>query len=472
MDVEETAEELASALGVDKEEVASDLQNLLEYSVPVDEAKQSIRRKYGDDGDGGGATPTSVDVDEITTESDNVTVTGRVLTVGTRTIRYQGQESTIREGEIADETGTISYTAWEEFGFEPGDSVTVGNAGVREWDGEPELNLGESTTVALESETVSVSQPVGGDRDLIELEPGDRGRNVEVRVIDVEERTIDGRDGETEILSGVLADDTARLPFTDWQPRPAVTEGAELRLEDVYVREFRGVPSINLTEFTEVSQATVSVSEEAPRLSIREAVETGGMYDVELVGNVLEIRDGSGLIQRCPECGRLVQNEQCRSHGAVDPEDDLRVKAIVDDGTDTVTAILGTELTAEVYGGTLDDALSAARDAMDREVVADEIATELVGREYRVRGHLSVDDYGANLDASEFARTADDPADRASRLLADVRAATDGGWNAAETGGQSRQAAETSVQSRQAAAASGQSVETPTADRDNGGDPQ
>jgi len=433
MDVDSHAEELASDLGVDKQEVREDLANLLEYSVPIDEAKQSVRRKHGGGG-GGDASPSALDVADVAPDAGNVTVTGRVLSVGTRTIRYDGEESTIREGEIADDTGTISYTAWQDFGFEPGDTVSVGNAGVREWEGEPELNLGESTTVALESDPVEVPYPVGGDRDLIDLEPGDRGRNVEATVLELEERTIDGRDGETQILSGVLADETARLPFTDWQPRAEVTEGAEIRLEDVYVREFRGVPSVNLTEFTTVAPADVTVSDEAPRLSVRAAVETGGMYDVTVVGNVLEVRDGSGLIQRCPECGRLVQNDQCRSHGQVDPEDDLRVKAIVDDGTDTVTAILGTELTKEIYGGTLDDALAAARDAMDREVVADEIAADLEGREFRVRGHLSVDDYGANLDASEFTVADEAPAERARALLAAVEGdtgeagvATDGG---------------------------------------------
>lgn len=424
MDVDSHAEELASDLGVDKQEVRDDLENLLEYSVPIDEAKQSVRRKHGGGG-GGDASPSALDVADVAPDAGNVTVTGRVLSVGTRTIRYDGEESTIREGELADDTGKISYTAWQDFGFEPGDTVSVGNAGVREWEGEPELNLGESTTVALESDPVEVPYPVGGDRDLIELEPGDRGRNVEATVLELEERTIDGRDGETEILSGVLADETARLPFTDWQPRPEVAEGAQLRLEDVYVREFRGVPSVNLTEFTTVAPADVTVSDEAPRLSVREAVDTGGMYDVTVVGNVLEVRDGSGLIQRCPECGRLVQNDQCRSHGQVDPEDDLRVKAIVDDGTDTVTAILGTELTKEIYGGTLADALDAARDAMDREVVADEIAADLEGREFRVRGHLSVDDYGANLDASQFAVADEPPAERARALLAAVAGDTD-----------------------------------------------
>ena len=423
MDVNSHAEELASDLGVDKTEVKADLENLLEYSVPIDEAVQSVRRKHGGGGGGSSPTPESVDVSAITTDHGTVTVTARVLTRGTRTIRYQGDDLTIREGEVADETGTISYTAWQDFGFEPGDSLTIGNAGVREWDGEPELNLNESTTVAIADESVAVDERVGGDRDLVDITAGDRGRNVEVRVLEVEQKTISGRDGETEILEGVVGDETAKLPFTDWDPTPAVEPGATLRIEDVYVREFRGVPSINLTEFTTVTPLAepVAVADDAPRVSVAEAVASGGMFDVELVGNVLEVRDGSGLIERCPECSRVVQNGQCRSHGEVDGEDDLRVKAIVDDGTETVTVVLDDELTAEVYGGGLADALAAATEAMDKDVVAASIADTLVGGAYRVRGSLSVDEYGATLDATAFEPADDDPAVAARATLAEVR---------------------------------------------------
>ena len=420
MGLDDAAEELASDLGVDEAEVKADLEKLVSYSVPMDEAKQSLRRKYGDGG-GGGGTPPKTDVAEITPESGNVTVTARVLTVGKRSIRYEGEDQIIFEGELADDTGRISYTAWTDFSLSPGDTITVGNAGVREWDGEPELNLGQSTTVTVEGEPLSVPHEIGGERDLIDLEPGDRGRTIEVRVLEVERRTIDGRDGETEIKSGVFGDETTRLPFTDWEPHERIEEEASVRLEDVYVDEFRGVPSVNATAFTTVEPtAEVSVSESGTDLSVREAVEAGGVYDAVLTGNVIEVRDGSGLIQRCPECGRVVQNDQCRSHGQVDPEDDMRVKAILDDGTDTVTVILGRELTEDVYGGTLSDALDHARDAMNRDVVAEEIAEALEGREFRVRGALSVDEYGANLDATAFEESDEEPKARAEAFLAEV----------------------------------------------------
>ncbi|ERG88554.1 MAG: hypothetical protein J07HX5_00700, partial [halophilic archaeon J07HX5] len=149
---------------------------------------------------------------------------------------------------------------------------------------------------------------------------------------------------------------------------------------------------------------------------------SGGLFDVEVVGNVVAVRDGSGLIERCPECGRVIDGGQCRSHGAVEGEDDLRIKAIVDDGTGTVTAILDDELTAAVYGGGLEQAREHARDAMDRSVVADDIRETIVGRAFRVRGSLTVDEYGANLTASTFEERDANPAARAKTLLEEVAA--------------------------------------------------
>ncbi|AHG02291.1 replication protein A (plasmid) [Halostagnicola larsenii XH-48] len=424
MELENHAEDLASDLGIDKEEVKADLQNLVEYSVPIDEAKQSLRRKYGDDSGGGGGAPSSKSIDEITTDDGNVTVTAVVLTAGERSIRYQDDDHVIVEGRLADETGVIDYTAWEDFGLSAGDTVTAGNAGVREWDGEPELNLGESTSLSFLEESLEVPYEIGGDAQIADLQTGDRAVTVDVQILESERRTIDGRDGETEIQSGVLGDESGRLPFTCWAPDPTIEPGASVRIENAYVREFRGVPEVNVSEFSTVSslETEVEVGTDATIMEIGEAVASGGVYDVELVGNVIAVRDGSGLIQRCPECNRVVQKGQCRTHGSVDGEDDLRVKAILDDGTGTVTVVLDDELTEQVYDGTLEDALEQAREAMDQEVVADTIREKIVGREYSIRGHLSVDDYGANLDAETFEENDLDPTVRATRFLEEVRA--------------------------------------------------
>ncbi|MFB6185787.1 MAG: Single-stranded DNA binding protein [Halobacteriaceae archaeon] len=416
MTIEEHAEELASTLGVNKQEVQSDLETLVEYSVPIEEAKESLRRKYDDSVSE--ETPSPSNIADLSTDSGSVTVTGTILTVGKRPIRYQGEDHVILEGEIADETGKTSYTAWEEFSFEVGDTITIVNATIRDWGGEPELNFGEDSSVTIADESLDIDYTIGGERSMSEVTVGDRGISIEVKPLDVTAKTIEGRDGETRILSGVLADETAQLPFTDWDPHSTITEGDTVRLENVYVREFRGVPEINLSEFSTATQIDREIEITDPeRVTIREAIQEGSAYNVEITGNIIQLRDGSGLIQRCPECGRVIQQGQCRTHGDVSGENELRTKAILDDGSGTVTVVFDNDLTEEIYGKSLEEAIAQAREAMDQEVVADTINNKLVGRQISVRGRLSINDYGANLDAIEFTFIEENPTDQAQRLL-------------------------------------------------------
>ncbi len=421
MELENHAEDLASDLGVDKEEVTADLQNLVEYSVPIDEAKQSLRRKYGDGSSAGGGTPSAKDIADITPDDSSVTVTGVVLSAGKRSIRYQGDDHVIVEGRLADETGTVDYTSWEDFGLSPGDTITAGNANVREWDGEPELNLGESTSISFDEDGLEVPHEIGGESDLADLETGDRAATVEVSVVECERRTIDGRDGETDILSGVFGDESGRLPFTNWDPAPEIEDGGTVRIENAYVQEFRGVPEVNVSEFStvaalerEIDVGADTTTMASARPSARAASTTWKSSATSSPSATARAHPAlSRVLPRHPE--RPVSNPRQRRRCR-----DLRVKAIVDDGTGTVTAVLDDEITEDVYGGTLDDALEAAREAMDQEVVADTIREEIVGREYRVRGHLSVDEYGANLDAESFAESDDDPETRASAFLEEI----------------------------------------------------
>ena len=98
------------------------------------------------------------------------------------------------------------------------------------------------------------------------------------------------------------------------------------------------------------------------------------------------------------------------------------MKAIVDDGTGAMTAIFGTELTADLYGDGLEAALSAARDAMDRGVVAAEIDQAITGHRLALRGDISVDEYGATCNVRSMQRDRDDAEERARALLAGVEA--------------------------------------------------
>ncbi|MFP4632185.1 MAG: Single-stranded DNA binding protein [Halobacteriales archaeon] len=414
-DVASRARRISEEVDADPDEVESRLRNLLEYSVPMDEALRTVRRRYESTSS---SEPTSepVSIDDLSVGDTGVSVEVVVLSAGRRSVNAGGDLTTIHEGEVADESDVIAYTSWEDFPFEPGDSVEIEDAEVREWNGEPQLNLGSNTRVR-ETEDVDALREPYGTRDLDDLDSGDRGVDVEAVVVSSETREINGRDGETTITSGTLGDASGRLQFTDWENR-GLREGDAVRIENAYVNEYRGLPQVNMGEYTEIAYVDeVTVDGSPPEVTVAEAVEGGGDFDVVVEGDVLEVKEGSGIVERCPDCGRVVQRGQCRAHGEVDAEVDMRVKAVVDDGTGALNLIAGRELTEKIYGGSLEDARSMARDAMDRGVVEEAIAERAVGQRWRVRGDVSVGDYGANIDAREIDEVDDDPRERALEVL-------------------------------------------------------
>lgn len=108
---------------------------------------------------------------DIDFDGGNVFVMVCVFIVGMCFIVYQGDEQIICEGEFVDEFGVIFYIVWQDFGFELGDFVVIGNVGVCEWDGKFELNIGVFLMVGVEFEMVEMfyDDCIGGEVDFIDL---------------------------------------------------------------------------------------------------------------------------------------------------------------------------------------------------------------------------------------------------------------------------------------------------------------
>ena len=77
----------------------------------------------------------------------NVTVSGKILSVEMRTINSRGEDRNVWSGLLADETGKIQYSAWNDFGLVEGEAVRIENAYIRGWKGIPQLNIGDRSKV-------------------------------------------------------------------------------------------------------------------------------------------------------------------------------------------------------------------------------------------------------------------------------------------------------------------------------------
>ena len=195
--------------------------------------------------------------------------------------------------------------------------------------------------------------------------------DVTVKVVDLWEPNAD-----SIAQVGLLGDETGTVKFTKWAKSelPELEEGAVYRLEGVVTDEYQGRFSVKLNSATTIEELDTDLEV--------------GDDDTEVEGALVDIQSGSGLIKRCPEedCTRVLQNGRCSEHGDVEGEFDLRIKGVLDDGIEIHETIFNQESTEELTGISLEEAQEMAMDALDTEVVVEEMRETVLGRYYRVSG--------------------------------------------------------------------------------------
>ena len=175
---------------------------------------------------------------------------------------------------------------------------------------------------------------------------------------------------------GLLGDESGTTKFVAFETSdlPKLEEGTSYALGNVVTDEYEGSYSVKLNRTTSITE-------------LDETIEVGD-DSTEVEGALVDIQDGSGLIKRSREegCTRVLQNGRCSEHGEVDGEFDLRIKGVLDDGDEVHELIFNKEATESLTGIELEEAIEMAKDALDTEVVVEEMRESILGQYYRVRG--------------------------------------------------------------------------------------
>ncbi len=358
-----------------------------------------------------------MDIGALEDGQRSVTVTGRVLSSNEREITVKGEPRTLWEGQLADATGRIPFTAWHDFELEQGEVLTIANGYVRSFRGVPQLNFGENAAVQRPTDhdvpppdalsDVEGPSLEATEREIGELTPGMSSVAVTGRVLHVRERDIQVKGEPRTLWEGELADASGRIPFTAWHDFKLEPSEA-IDVTNAYVRSFRGLPQLNFGENAQVdrpensSLPPIEALDKPRDISIDELQQAQGAVGVRVEAVCLEIRSGSGLILRCPECRRVLQQGECQLHGRVEGIADLRIKAIVDDGGGSVMALFDRQTTEDVLGRSLADCQQAAEEAKSFEVIEDELKAMMQLERVAVEGNATFDDYGTTLMVNRF----------------------------------------------------------------------
>jgi replication factor A1 len=202
------------------------------------------------------------------------------------------------------------------------------------------------------------------------------------------------------VFSGILGDETGKAQFTAWYDFK-LKEGTVVKVTGGYVKSWKGIPQFTFDEKATVEKLdgnTIAKKDvKTQKIPLAELVERNGALDVEVEGTVIEIQRGSGLVQRCPECNRVLQQGACTVHGTVEGKPDLRMKLVIDDGIGSVSAILGKDLTEKLLGKTMPETSN------DNSLV-EEMNSQLFGHRISLQGNALGDQYGITVIARDAKR--------------------------------------------------------------------
>lgn len=437
MEPEELAphvQEISRALGdkLSEDEIARELQRYIDvYRLSIPMAKRTIVKKHGGDASGFD-TGFQRKLAELRPNEPVVDFVAKVLSANRKEVTAKGEKKEIMFGILGDETSTVPYTAWDAKDLElnKGDVISVRGAYTREYQGRVQVNFGNRVSIKKEDpSTIGDIQVAQGPPKIVQVSGLREAMGyVEVkgRILSVEPREVTVKGETKRIFSGVLADQSGKVQFTAWHDF-RLKEGEVVRISKGTVKAWRGIPQLSFDDRAEVTKVKEKFpsAEELQKTGvsmIAEIASRGGASDVSIRGVVVEIRDGSGLIMRCPECKRALQKGMCKLHGRVEGFPDIRVKAILDDGSGAVSVVMGRELTEKLAEITLDEAMQHAREKMDYGVVSDLLEERLALKAITATGSITADQYGLSMIVKDAAFASVDVRQEAEKLLVELEA--------------------------------------------------
>jgi replication factor A1 len=427
-------EEIARALGdkLSEEQIAEELQKYVDvYKLSIPMAKRTIVKKYGGDS-GDFSAGFQRKLAELRPNDPNVDFVAKVLSANAREIQAKGEKKQIVFGFLGDDTTTLPYTAWEieDLQLNKGDVISVKGAYTREYQGRVQVNFGNRVSIKKEDpSTVGDIQVAQGPPRAVgigELREAMGYVEVKGRILSLEPREVTVQGETKKIFSGVLADETGKVQFTAWSDFK-LEQGEVVKVSRGTVKAWRGIPQLSFDERGEVIRIKEKFpsAEELRKTGVRmiaEIAAKGGAVDATVRGVLIEVRDGSGLIMRCQECKRALQKGMCKIHGRVDGYPDLRVKAILDDGSGAVGVVMSRELSEKLLDITLDESMQKAKEKMNFDIVKDEMDELLTLKILTVSGPVTADQYGLSMIVKEAQLSAIDVKQEAEKLLVELEA--------------------------------------------------
>ena len=350
-----------------------------------------------------------VDISDLPSDG-YVCIVGRLMSSRPDQIHRRDGSGSIDvvRGRLADESGAIGFLSWEPFEYEVGTLLKIDGAQVKTFRDTPELNFGRTTKIepfhdASFADTDSLKE--GMVSTISKLRDGSKDVEIVVNITSWEKRTFTKEGQERHLWSGQIADPTGQCRVSAWTELPIESSSLPLtvRITDARVRAWQGIPDITIDR-----EDQITILEETPwegeldlenlkiEVPLDELVSGPSRVGISTKGTIVSVREDSGTIMRCPECRRVLREGQCFEHGAVEGNEDVRLRLVLDDKAVTCALLISKDAALallETDHPTMVDQIQANGSMAYVQTIRD----KLLGCEVDVTGRIINDGQGAMI---------------------------------------------------------------------------
>ena len=341
--------------------------------------------------------------------------------------RATGKEIPIVRGRLVDSTGTMTFVSWIPFSQEPGTLLRIEGASIRRFRNNPEINFNDGTKIELyrDSKFPKLDKLEGSlMSDIASVRDGMNDVRIVLQVESWSSREFTNSEGETKIVrSGDVLDPSGKSRLTCWCDfDPEI--GSFIELSSARVQSWMGSPDLVVDNIEQIS-----ILEEAPWDSINpeahwvevglpELTSGGSRRGVSTRGTVVSVREDSGIIERCPECRRVLRDGSCSEHGPQRGMEDLRIRLVVDDDLANISLIMAREPSEKFLQMKMEDIALEISARGSGEFVSN-IRERLLGREVDIWGRAMIDEQGAMMVCEKLELVDTDTEKYAQEIISD-----------------------------------------------------
>ncbi|WP_323736973.1 OB-fold nucleic acid binding domain-containing protein [Methanosphaera sp. ISO3-F5] len=367
-----------------------------------------------------------LDIDQD--EGREVDVIGRILAMNDirEFQRVDGTEGQVRSIELADETGVVRTSLWDDkadINQGLGDALKIENARTRLGQGTMELSVGKSSRITIPEEDEITNLPSYqqleqdryNDRTISQLEENETNTKLRVRVTTINEintfTRADGRDGKVRAV--YVADETGEIQVSLWDDATDVkfTEGSAIIIENPVIQLQENKLRLSISGSSTIRQARPEEAELMPTMheienqlfveKMIEDIEDDDQH-IKVKGNIQEINGEKILYAMCPNCNkRIVQSEEgyiCDHCGEKIEEPDylMIIQTVLQDETGSITATFFRKQAEELIQTTTDEVIEIFQQTGDESSMSSKIE-DLIGHEATIIADAQYNDYNEDI---------------------------------------------------------------------------